>query len=88
MGTSSSDDDDDEDYALNQSVVESTPTRYPIHDCVEFDDAATLMVRSSLVIIMFYNYPFILVFCRHPSLCCGCCKSFLFILLSLVKKIN
>jgi len=43
MGTSSSDDDDDEDYALNQSVVESTPTRYPIHDCVEFDDAATLM---------------------------------------------
>ena len=56
MGTSSSDDDDDEDYALNQSVVESTPTRYPIHDCVEFDDAATLMVRSSLVIIMFCNY--------------------------------
>lgn len=58
MGTSSSDDDDDEDYALNQSVVESTPTRYPIHDCVEFDDAATLMVRSSLVIIMFYKLPF------------------------------
>lgn len=82
MGTSSSDDDDDEDYALNQSVVESTPTRYPIHDCVEFDDAATLMVRSSLVIIMFYNLPFYCVFCRHHHcvvvvvkvFCLFCCR--------------
>jgi len=38
-GTGSSDDDDD--YAMGKKLSEST-TRYPIHDCCEFEDAETL----------------------------------------------
>lgn len=44
MGSS---DDDDDDYELNQPVAESMPARYPVHDCVEFEDAEILRVRMS-----------------------------------------
>ena len=47
MGSS---DDDDGDYELNQPVAESMPARYPVHDCVEFEDAEILRVRMSFFV--------------------------------------
>ena len=49
MGSS---DDDDDDYELNQPVAESMPARYPVHDCVEFDDAEILRVRMPFFVII------------------------------------
>mmetsp|Transcript_68148 Transcript_68148/g.76290 ORF Transcript_68148/g.76290 Transcript_68148/m.76290 type:complete len:1033 (-) Transcript_68148:54-3152(-) len=34
--------DDVGQYALNQPVVKSMPARYPVHDCVEFENAENL----------------------------------------------
>ena len=56
MGSS---DDDDGDYELNQPVAESMPARYPVHDCVEFEDAEILRVR----IFPFLKSPICGMFC-------------------------
>jgi hypothetical protein len=60
MGSS---DDDDGDYELNQPVAESMPARYPVHDCVEFEDAEILRVRMSFFLL---SSPYLPLFSAQP----------------------
>jgi hypothetical protein len=41
--------DDDGDYAVNPPAPEAS-TRYPVHDCCEFESAETLRVRPFIVV--------------------------------------
>lgn len=42
MAAGSSDDEEDEDYNLNETTSETNTGRYPVHDCVEFENAEAL----------------------------------------------
>lgn len=49
MSDGSGSSDDDGDYAVDPSAPEAS-TRYPVHDCCEFESAETLRVCSIMVV--------------------------------------
>jgi hypothetical protein len=48
MSDGSGSSDDDGDYTLENTATESS-TRYPVHDCCEFDDAEALRVSEAVL---------------------------------------
>jgi hypothetical protein len=49
MSDGSGSSDDDGEYTLENAATDSS-TRYPVHDCCEFEDAETLRVSKGLMV--------------------------------------